>query len=229
MRVSDHLLRRARILLPPIAGLISLAFGAVGCASTSYVTVTVTNTVTASASPATTTTPNSQTTSPISTPTSPSPPSSHSPAPAVTTEPPPGPTPRHASLLVFPSDGTAFDLDSTASSWTPSKGVAWNNVQDIEYVSDFNNEGYPGFLFSGSPWTVAILPKGAVQDYSSCVTANYGGNGSAKTIANYPAGAAIQRGRAVCVHTPADRIALLQFKSVPGATVSVYVTVWSKH
>jgi hypothetical protein len=96
-------------------------------------------------------------------------------------------------------------------------------------VTDFDNKGYPGFLFTGSPWTVAVLAKDAAQDFNTCHTVNYGGNESANDPADLPAGTAISEGRAVCLRTPAGNTALLQFRSAPGTTITVSITVWSGH
>ena len=137
------------------------------------------------------------------------------------------PTVRHQGRLVFPSDGTAFDLDSRAANWTPSRGVASNGIQDIEYVAGFDNQRYSGFLFTGSPWSVALLGKNAPQDWDSCHSVNYGGDGNAKHLTNYPAGAAIGKGRAICLHTPAGNTALLQIESVPASTVTVHIIAWA--
>lgn len=128
---------------------------------------------------------------------------------------------RRTGTLVMPSN-VAFDLDSTAPDWEPTKGE-WGNAREIAYagwVPDLKKDALIGLGFYWD--NVAALPGTGPWTRADCAGATYGLD-SAR-----PVGDRIALGHGVCVQTTAGRLALLVVTDRHDGSITVTATVWER-
>jgi len=146
-----------------------------------------------------------------------------SPSPAAATA---GPAPsaipvRRTGTLVMPTN-VAFDLDSTAPDWEPTKGE-WGNSRDVAYASWVPQLSNDALIGLGYYWSnVAALPGAGPWTRADCAGATYGLDTAR------PVGDRIALGHGVCVHTTAGRFALLVVTDDQDGSITVTVTVWER-
>ncbi|MEU1735986.1 hypothetical protein [Streptosporangium sp. NPDC020145] len=118
--------------------------------------------------------------------------------------------------------GEAYDLDSLATDWVPTRG-AWFG-QDAGYVVGGAHDWIVGLnAESGeSGDSVAALDPRTPKSFDSCVKADYGAKKSA------PRDNKINPERAVCVLTTEERYALVEIVGMAQTTLVTRVTVWEK-
>ncbi|MFG1951408.1 hypothetical protein [Micromonospora sp. NPDC048830] len=151
------------------------------------------------------------------------------PKPSPTVKPPPPPSPtgpvivtdpvRRSGTLVM-ADYTAYDLDSKAADWNPTKDD-WGPNRDVGYASWWPDASNDAVVSREDPRYAASLPRDSDPwRRADCVRARYG-EPSAR-----PIGDRLLVGRGICVVTSDGRYALLVVTRSVNHQLTVRVTVW---
>ncbi|MEO3776473.1 hypothetical protein ABGB16_06410 [Micromonospora sp. B11E3] len=158
----------------------------------------------------------------------PTPTGGHGPKPSPTVKsPPPSPTgpvtvtdPVRRSGTLVMADYTAYDLDSKAADWNPTKDD-WGPNRDVGYASWWDDVQNDAVVSREDPRYAASLPKDSGPwRRADCVRARYG-EPSAR-----PVGERLLEGRGICVVTSDGRYALLVVTRSVQHQLTVRVTVW---
>ncbi|SCL28142.1 hypothetical protein GA0074692_2479 [Micromonospora pallida] len=152
-------------------------------------------------------------------------PTGPAPEPDRTTPPQPPPTTaqveaqvRRSGTLVM-ADYTAYDLDSMAADWNPTRDD-WGPDRDAGYASWRDDANNNVLVSREDPKYAAALSGDGPWRRTDCVRARYG-DPSAR-----PVGDRLLEGRGVCVVTSAGRYALLVVTRSVEKQLTVRVTVW---
>jgi hypothetical protein len=117
------------------------------------------------------------------------------------------------------ADYTAYDLDSLAGDWNPTRDD-WGPARDAGYASWWQNAANDALLSRDDPKNAPALSGTGPWQRADCVRARYG-EPSAR-----PVGDRLSEGRGICVHTSAGRYALLVVTRAVNQQLTVRITVW---
>jgi hypothetical protein len=116
----------------------------------------------------------------------------------------------------------AIDLDSTGPGWHETTN-AWTD-QDMSYWA---NQTGQGIVSRYNVDEAAVLPPNSARTYGDCASARYG------DPRNPPRDDAVAPGRAVCIRTSNERLALIAITGyTPGrpdypGSLTATITVWN--
>jgi endoglucanase len=149
-----------------------------------------------------------------------------------------GPKVRRQGILTLAGNGTAYDLDSLAANWDPSRGAPWT-FQNIEYVPPSKHDA-AAVAFAYEPTTDVLMGTRGHWTYKDCADAKYDpsyGRGNPNNIT----GSALNVGHGICVittntyksnkkplKTDGGHYALLVVKARTATKLTLQVTVWQR-